>query len=243
MSSPDVPFPMELLFYYIFLKHKEGIDTTLTADAETKLYEYYDMSRRVIRDSVNKNFFVNSICGKFPTQLLILAGFLQNFHEAFEYVKHTADISKAEPPVLNSDFVEDLQNHLKTSQCREVDLDNINRAYTLSEYFTKTKLILSGFIETKQIDFVEFSIEEILITIRDSEVTTENAVKVEDKQMLSLTRKIISKILLNDNSCEAVLNSISQNHHLHTKLPGGHFPDRAETQLNSIMNGPRRKLF
>ena len=92
MSSPDVPFPMELLFYYIFLKHKEGIDTTLTADAETKLYEYYDMSRRVIRDSVNKNIFVNSICGKFPTQLLILAGFLQNFHEAFENVKHIADI-------------------------------------------------------------------------------------------------------------------------------------------------------
>jgi hypothetical protein len=202
MKASEIPFGINLLFFFIFKKHKEGIEMSLSVDAERQFCDLYDQSRIIIRDSVKNNIFINSICGKFPTQLLRLSGLLQNYHEAFDY------IVTLENPELNSNFVNDLDKHLHDNISSTVNLENILRAFNLLEYFIKTKLLLSGF----DFDSTD-SLFDILAKIRDNVLKTipeENvSVSLHTSLNTELMPKIVKWILLNA-PMSTKLNEVNQ---------------------------------
>lgn len=219
MNAPQVPFPVVLIFYYIYKKHQKGIDIFLSEEAQEQYNIYYDLSRTIIKDSVHKNIFINSICGKFPTQLIRLAGLLQNLHEAFDYVNSInnhrlqtiqqleSDQLLEKKLELNAEFVSNLDEHLNNN-LNIVNLTYIHSAYKLLEYFNKTKLILSGF-DTK-FDFAETSIDVILVKIRDNDMSNNNESTNSVCQSQNLTKKIIQKILLDDKNIDTKMNTLNQ---------------------------------
>ena len=78
------------------------------------------------------------MCGKGPTQLIRLAVIIQVIHDAFDYVKerHPGLVS------ITNEIESEIEN--SEGECI-ISVDNLNRAWSLLEWFNKNKLILSGF--------------------------------------------------------------------------------------------------
>jgi hypothetical protein len=76
-----------------------------------------------------------------PTQLLRLCAILQSLHEAFRYVSNFASEKKC----VDQQFVEKIEENLLKCTEYKVCVQNVDRAYTLLEFFTKNKLVLSGY--------------------------------------------------------------------------------------------------
>jgi hypothetical protein len=88
-----------------------------------------------------KSTYISALLGKSTSQLLRLAGIINDFYEAFDYVNKVAK----QKLNLTQDFAEDVEEYLKEVNSFEISEQSMIRGYNLLEYFNKTKLILSGY--------------------------------------------------------------------------------------------------
>ena len=136
----------------------------------------------------------SAVCGKCPSQLLRLSGILQLLHDAFDFVK-TLELENL---VLNENFISLSQEYIKTQTNNLIDVENMDRAYNLLEFYNKNKLILAGYT------FFDWQTEIHQIFLK----LLENNKKKESTN--SSLENIISKYILTSSFDEFKLNDINQ---------------------------------
>lgn len=199
MNSENEEFSISLLLYYIYKKHDVNDAVySLSTDANIVFNGYYDIYKKIIRDATIKNTFVNSMCGKAPTQLLRLTCILQALHEAFDFIH----IYSGNKDVISEDFVEKVKSWIKEHDTFVITTINVIRAKSLLDYFNKSKLILSGFVCN---DWSE-SIDIILSDLVNPTIMTEDENLAFEETLKS---RIYQKLLISDQKTFN-LNTLNQ---------------------------------
>lgn len=70
-----------------------------------------------------------------------MSAILQNLHDAFEYVTRKA----SEKNKLTESFLSEMEEFLEKENNSIIYVENVERAFSLLDYFTKHKLALSGY--------------------------------------------------------------------------------------------------
>ncbi len=143
MEAPDAKCNLLLVYIYIKERHNQKGPSmfVLSEEANEEFNLYFDACQNLSRKASGRSSYLKAMLGKNPVHVLRLAGILEAFHEGFEFVMNNSN----EKLELTTEFTNQLETHIK-SLPSDVTIGKMNmqRSFSLLEYFNKTKLILSG---------------------------------------------------------------------------------------------------